>query len=161
MKKEEYFMRLAIEEAKKAADQEEVPIGAIAVYRDQVIGRGYNLRERTNDATSHAEMQAIRGANKFLNNWRLRDVDLYVTLEPCSMCAGAIVLSRIRCVYYGASDPKAGAAGSLMNLLQDDRLNHVCEVVSGVLKEENQKLLKDFFKDLRKKRKINSRKHLR
>lgn len=152
------FMQAAIDQAKKAQAIDEVPIGAVAVYQGQVIGWGYNLREQSQDATDHAEMQAIRQANRYLNNWRLKDVDLYVTLEPCSMCSGAIVLSRIRCLYFGASDPKAGTCGSLMNLVQDPRLNHQVDLVSGLRGEECSQLLKSFFKDLRKRRKASSRK---
>ena len=152
------FMQAAIDQAKKAQAIDEVPIGAVAVYQGQVIGRGYNLREQSQDATDHAEMQAIRQANRYLNNWRLNDVDLYVTLEPCSMCSGAIVLSRIRCLYFGSSDPKAGTCGSLMNLVQDPRLNHQVDLVSGLRGEECSQLLKSFFKDLRKRRKAASRK---
>lgn len=146
-------MKEAIKEAKKAWDLEEVPIGAVVVKDGEVIGRGHNLRETSKDATTHAEILAIRDANKQLDNWRLEDCDLYVTLEPCLMCSGAIVLSRLRTIYYGPKDPKGGAAGSLMNVLEDDRLNHQATVVPGVLEDECQKLLKDFFKELRQRRK--------
>ena len=125
--KEEY-MREAIKEAEKAAAIGEVPIGAVIVWKGEIIGRGHNEREVTNDATTHAEMTAIRQANAFKKNWRLEEAEIYVTLEPCPMCCGAILLSRIKKVYYGASDLKGGTAGTLMNLLQDERFNHQSEV---------------------------------
>ena len=128
--KEEY-MREAIKEAEKAAAIGEVPIGAVIVWKGEIIGRGHNEREVTNDATTHAEMTAIRQANAFKQNWRLEEAELYVTLEPCPMCCGAILLSRIKKVYYGASDLKGGTAGTLMNLLQDERFNHQSEVERG------------------------------
>lgn len=158
--KEEY-MREAIKEAEKAAAMGEVPIGAVIVWKGEIIGRGHNEREVTNDATTHAEMTAIKQANAFKKNWRLEEAELYVTLEPCPMCCGAILLSRIKKVYYGASDQKGGTAGTLMNLLQDERFNHQSEVERGVLEEECRTLLQDFFRALRKERKENSRKHLR
>ena len=158
--KEEY-MREAIKEAEKAAAMGEVPIGAVIVWKGEIIGRGHNEREVTNDATTHAEMTAIKQANAFKKNWRLEEAELYVTLEPCPMCCGAILLSRIKKVYYGASDLKGGTAGTLMNLLQDERFNHQSEVERGVLEEECRTLLQDFFRALRKVRKENSRKHLR
>lgn len=148
-----YYMNEAIKEAKKAYELNEVPIGAVIVKNDEIIGRGHNLRETSNDATTHAEIMAIKDANKYLNNWRLEDCDLYVTLEPCVMCSGACVLSRLKTIYYGPKDPKGGAAGSLMNLLQVDQLNHQVEVVPGVMEEECQYLLKSFFKELRARKK--------
>jgi tRNA(adenine34) deaminase len=145
------WMNEAIEEARKAESKAEVPIGAVIVKGDAVIGRGHNLRETTADPTAHAEMIAIKGASIALGAWRLTDCDLYVTLEPCPMCAGAILQSRIRRVVYGAPDPKAGCCGTLMNLLQDDRFNHMTAVESGILQEECASLLTNFFRKLRRK----------
>lgn len=152
---EEYtlWMKEAIKEATKAEELGEVPIGAVIVHNSQVIGRGYNLRETTLSPTAHAEMIAIFEASKYLHAWRLLECQLYVTLEPCPMCAGAIVQSRIEQVIYGAPDPKAGCAGTLMNLLQDERFNHQTKVVSGVLQKECSLLLSQFFRRLREKRK--------
>jgi len=157
----EQYMREAIKEAEKAAAIGEVPIGAVIVWRGEIIGRGHNEREATNDATTHAEMTEIRQANAYKQNWRLEEAELYVTLEPCPMCCGAILLSRIKKVYYGAADLKGGTAGTLMNLLQDERFNHQSEVERGVLEDECRALLQNFFRALRKERKENSRKHLR
>lgn len=145
-------MKLAIEEAKKAEAIDEVPIGAVIVYQGQVIGRGYNKRERNQSTLAHAEMIAIGQANKSLNSWRLEGATLYVTLEPCQMCAGALIQSRIKRVVYGASDYKAGCAGSLMNLLEENPFNHQVEVTPGVLREETSLMLTHFFKALRKKK---------
>ncbi|MDO4680012.1 MAG: tRNA adenosine(34) deaminase TadA [Aerococcus sp.] len=153
-----YWMRCALQEGDKARLIGEVPIGAVVLKDDQIIGVGHNLRETSNQATTHAEMAAIAMANRYLNNWRLTDCDLYVTVEPCPMCAGAIVLSRLRHVYYGTPDPKAGAAGSLMNILQDERLNHQTELTAGVLGEACQHQMQQFFRELRQKRKRHSRK---
>lgn len=149
----EYFMREAIKEAKKAEAITEVPIGAIIVKDGEIIGRGYNQRETTNRAVSHAEIMAIEEANKYLDNWRLEDCALFVTLEPCPMCSGAIIMSRIPDVYYGASDYKGGTAGTLMNLLEDQRFNHQAYVESGLLQEETSQLLSNFFRNLRLKKK--------
>ena len=143
------FMREAIEEAKKAESLREVPIGAVIVKNGEIIGRGHNLRESLRDPTAHAEILAIRQASEYLNAWRLLDCTLYVTLEPCPMCAGAILQSRIPRVVYGTNDPKAGCAGTLMNLLQEPRFNHRCEVVAGVLRDTCGELLSDFFRRLR------------
>jgi tRNA(adenine34) deaminase len=145
------WMKMAIEEAKKAESRLEVPIGAIVVHHGTIIGRGYNLRETTLDPTAHAEMIAIREASAYLQAWRLLDCQLYVTLEPCPMCAGAIVQSRIPQLIYGTTDPKAGCAGTLMNLLQEERFNHRVDVLSGVMQEECSSLLSDFFRKLRNK----------
>lgn len=157
----QHFMREALKEARKAKNAGEVPIGAVIVRDNVIIGRGYNTRETTQDATMHAEMEAIRQANKALSNWRLEDAEIFVTLEPCPMCTGAIILSRIKKVYYGASDLKAGTAGTLMNLLEDQRFNHQAEVEKGLLEEECREMLQSFFRELRKKRKEESRKYLR
>lgn len=149
----ELFMREALKEAEKARELDEVPIGAVVVRDGKIIGRGHNLRESTRNATMHAEMVAIQEANKQLANWRLEECDLYVTVEPCVMCGGAIIWSRMRTVYFGTHDPKGGAAGSLLNVLEDDRFNHTVTVYSGLLAEESQRLLKDFFCELRKRKK--------
>ena len=148
-----YFMQLAIEEAKKAEAIQEVPIGAVIVLSGEVISAAHNLRETEQRSIAHAELLAIDEACKKLGTWRLEDATLYVTLEPCPMCAGGIVLSRVKRVVYGAGDPKGGCAGTLMNLLTDERFNHQCEVVAGVLEEECGTLLTNFFRELRKKRK--------
>ncbi|MDV5069564.1 MULTISPECIES: tRNA adenosine(34) deaminase TadA [Bacillus] len=148
-----YFMQLAIEEAKKAEAIQEVPIGAVIVLNGEVISVAHNLRETEQRSIAHAELLAIDEACKNLGTWRLEDATLYVTLEPCPMCAGGIVLSRVKRVVYGASDPKGGCAGTLMNLLTDERFNHQCKVVAGVLEEECGTLLTNFFRGLRKKRK--------
>ena len=147
------LMQEALKEAQLARDKGEVPIGAVVVKDGLVIGRGHNQKEGSQDATLHAELVAIRQANHTLGNWRLENCDLYVTLEPCPMCSGAIVQSRIRRVYFGPYDPKSGAAGSLMNLLQDDRLNHQTEVIPGLLQSDCQDLLQSFFKNLRARKK--------
>lgn len=143
------FMEAALELAREAAALGEVPVGAVAVKDGIIIGRGYNRREVDADPLSHAEMVALAQAAKTLKAWRLTGVTLYVTLEPCAMCAGAIVQSRVDRVVFGTMDPKAGAAGSLYNLLQDARHNHQVEVVSGVLQEACSACLKDFFQALR------------
>lgn len=143
------YMREAIEEAKKAESLREVPIGAIIVKNGEIIGRGHNLRESMRDPTAHAEMLAIKQASERLNAWRLLDCTLYVTLEPCPMCAGAILQARIPRVVYGTDDPKAGCAGTLMNLLQDGRFNHRAEVTAYVLRDECSELLTGFFRALR------------
>lgn len=148
-KSHEDFMALAILEAKKAEALGEVPIGAIIVRDGLVIARTHNLRESKASPLAHAEILAIDQASRKLGAWRLSGCSLYVTLEPCPMCAGALVQSRIDQVIYGAADPKAGCAGSLMNLLADDRFNHQPELISGVLAEECGLLLKDFFRRLR------------
>ncbi len=154
---DEYYMKLAIEEANKAAAIGEVPIGAIIVYKDEVIASAYNLRETTKNATTHAELLAIQEACNKLENWRLEETTLYVTLEPCPMCAGAILQSRIPRVVYGARDAKAGCVDSLYHLLNDSRFNHECDVTEGVLAEECGNLLTEFFRDLRAKKKNQKR----
>ncbi|WP_028550937.1 tRNA adenosine(34) deaminase TadA [Paenibacillus sp. UNC451MF] len=145
------FMNAAMEEARKAEALLEVPIGAVVVWNDTIIGRGHNLRETTRDPLAHAELIAIKQASEHLGAWRLLDCRLYVTLEPCPMCAGAIVQSRIPQVIYGTTDPKAGCAGTLMNLLQEERFNHRVDVISGVLQEECSSMLTQFFRRLRGK----------
>lgn len=148
------LMQLAFEQAQKALTLGEVPIGAIVVAPDgQVIGEGFNRRELDQDATQHAEMIAIRQACLKLGTWRLIDCSLFVTLEPCPMCAGAIINSRIKNVYFGALDPKAGAAGSVVNLFEVAKFNHHPHVIRGLYREEASQMLKNFFKDIRRKQK--------
>lgn len=154
MTNHQFYMKMAIEEAKKASDIGEVPIGAVIVKNDEIIARSHNLRESKKDPTAHAEYLAIQKASKFLNSWRLEECQLYVTLEPCVMCAGAIVMSRIPHVIYGAKDPKGGCAGSLMDLLQEPRFNHRAQVEIGVMEEACSQLLTEFFRNIRKKKKI-------
>lgn len=149
----EYWMQKALEEARKAEDIGEVPIGAILVKDQEIIGSAYNLREKNRQATAHAEVLAIQDANRKLGAWRLEGATLYVTLEPCPMCTGAIINARIDRLVYGASDPKAGCVGSLYNLLEDNRFNHQVEVISGVLAEETGQILSNFFQRLRQKKK--------
>ncbi len=146
---DQFWMREALEVARQGAAIGEVPVGAIIVKAGRVIARAHNQREQTKDPTAHAELIAIRAAASSIGDWRLIDTTLYVTLEPCPMCAGAIVLARIPRVVYAASDPKAGAGGTLFNLLQDRRLNHWVDVVHDVLVEESRHLLKSFFRDRR------------
>ena len=153
LQEKEFFMREALKEAQKAYDQAEVPIGAVVVLNGEIIGRGYNIREKEQDATLHAEIKAIRQANQHLGSWRLEDCELFVTLEPCPMCSGAMILARMKKVVFGAFDPKAGTAGTFMNLLQDSRFNHQVEVEQGVLEEECQEILRSFFKGLRERNK--------
>ena len=141
----------AIIEAKKALVFSEVPIGAIVVKNGRIIGRGHNTREGSELAIAHAEINAIIEASKTLGSWRLTECDLYVTIEPCPMCIGAIYQSRIRAIYYGAKDDKAGACGSIFNLFDFEGLNHYCEVHSGILEEESKQLIKDFFVKQRNK----------
>jgi tRNA(adenine34) deaminase len=143
------FMEQALQEAKKAYHIEEVPIGAVIVKDGEIIARGHNLRETYKDPTLHAEIVAIREAAKKLGGWRLSGCELYVTIEPCPMCAGAIIQARIERVIYGARDPKAGCAGSLYNLLTDFRFNHRADVVPGVMEEECRGILQKFFRDKR------------
>ena len=149
---DEEYMREALELAKKAAEMGEVPVGAVAVWDGKIVGRGMNLRETDKNALRHAEIAAIDEACRTLGGWRLWKCDLYVTLEPCPMCAGAIINSRIKRVVYGASDPKAGSCGTLTNLFEMP-YNHKPEVVSGVLEEECSGILKEFFAKLRENRK--------
>ena len=138
-------MRLAIEEARIAEENGDVPIGAVIVYKDQIIGKAYNQRQQLQDPTAHAEIIALTQAAAFLESWRLNGCTMYVTLEPCPMCAGALVLARINRLVYGCDDPKTGAVKSLYNIVQDERLNHRLEVTSGVLANECSELLQDFF----------------
>ncbi|MEH7253420.1 tRNA adenosine(34) deaminase TadA [Neobacillus niacini] len=150
---DEYYMKEAIKEARKAEALLEVPIGAVIVIDGKIISRAHNLRETKQSAVAHAEVLAIEQACQETGTWRLENASLYVTLEPCAMCSGAIILSRVKRVVYGATDPKGGCAGTFMNLLQDERFNHQSEVTSGVLEAECGQLLTDFFRQLRERRK--------
>lgn len=143
------FMREALLEAELARQKGEVPIGAVIVLDGAIVGRGHNLRETSNDPTTHAEMVAIREAAEHIDHWRLLDTTLYVTLEPCTMCMGATILARIPRLVFGCRDPRAGAVGSIYDFSQDERFNHKVEVTEGVLGEECSQLLSGFFKELR------------
>ncbi len=145
-------MKAALEEAKKAAAMGEVPIGAVIVKDGEIVGRGHNETETAKDPTAHAEMIAIRQAARNLGGWRLTGCTMFVTTEPCSMCAGAIVWSRIRKLFIGTMDPKSGACGSVFNIPQESRLNHFVEIETGLMQEECSSLMKDFFKKLRKRK---------
>lgn len=149
---QEKFMREAIRQAKKAAAIQEVPIGCVIVYNGKIIGRGYNRRVIDKNTLSHAELNAIRRASRVMGDWRLEDCDLYVTLEPCQMCSGAIVQARMRKVYIGCRNPKAGCAGSIMNLLQVPQFNHQVEIEVGICETECSTMLTEFFRELRKKK---------
>lgn len=154
---DQQYMELALKEAEKAHDLGEVPIGAIIVHEGKVIASAYNLRETTQNAVTHAELMAIQQACEQLGSWRLENTTLYVTLEPCPMCAGAILQSRIPRVVYGARDIKAGCVHSLHQLLTDSRMNHECEVTEGVLAEECGRILTSFFKELRARKKAEKK----
>lgn len=150
---DEKYMREAVRQAKKAYAIGEVPIGCVIVYRDKIIGRGYNRRTIDKNTLAHAELIAIKKAGRKMNDWRLEECTMYVTLEPCQMCAGAIVQSRIPKVVVGCMNPKAGCAGSILNLLQMKEFNHQAELVTGVLENECSQMMKDFFKELRENKK--------
>lgn len=143
-------MSEALKEANKAKNLGEVPIGAVIVKDGIIVGRGYNLTETAKDPTAHAEIKAIRQAAKNLGGWRLLGCEMYVTAEPCAMCAGAIVWARIDTVHIGTMDPKAGACGSVFNILQEEKLNHKVNIQTGLMQEECSKILKEFFRGLRK-----------
>ena len=151
---DERFMREAIRQARKAGALMEVPIGCVIVYEGKIIARGYNRRNTDKNTISHAELNAIRKASKKLGDWRLEGCTMYITLEPCQMCAGAIVQARVSRVVIGSMNPKAGCAGSVLNLLEMDGFNHKVEVIRGVLQEECSSMLSDFFKELREKKKM-------
>lgn len=153
-----FFMREALKEADKAASIGEVPVGAVVVRDGEIIGRGYNKTEATSLATCHAEMEAIAQAAEFMENWRLSGCSIYVSLEPCIMCAGAIVLSRMENLYYAASDPKFGGCGSIFDIPTERRLNHRVNVVGGILAEESAEKLRSFFRDIRSKNLIENKK---
>ena len=146
---DEHYMRLALREAERALEHDDVPIGAVVVHDGEVIGAGHNERELREDPTAHAEILALREAARHLGSWRVLDSVLYVTLEPCAMCAGAIVLARVPRVVWAADDPKAGAAGSIMDVLRHPRLNHRPEAQAGLLAEESSALIVDFFRSRR------------
>ena len=152
-KTHEYYMKQALKEAEKAYKKLEVPVGAIIVKNGKIIARAHNQKEEKKDTTKHAEILEIQKASKKLQSWRLIDCEMYITLEPCSMCAGAIINSRIKKIYIGANDEKTGAAGSVLNLFNDYKFNHKVEVEKELLKKECEKILKDFFKELRKLKK--------
>ena len=149
----EKFMKEALKEAKKAYKKDEIPVGAVIVKDNKIIARAHNLKESKNNSVYHAEILAIQKACKKLNSWRLLDCEMYVTLEPCSMCAGALINSRIKKVYIGTADEKTGACGSKLNLLEDFKFNHIVEIEKYILKDECEEILKDFFKNLRKRKK--------
>ena len=148
----EHYMREALKEAVKAFDRNEVPVGAIIVHDKKIVARAHNQTELLKDATAHAEMIAITQATSVLENARLEKATMYVTMEPCAMCAGALVLSRCTELYFGARDPKAGACGTLFNITNDDRLNHRVKVFGGLLEPDSRSLLQEFFRNLRKER---------
>ena len=158
--KEEKYMKEAIRQAKKALALEEVPIGCVIVYEDKIIARGYNRRNTDKNTLSHAEMIAIKKAAKKLGDWRLEGCTMYVTLEPCPMCSGALVQARIDKVVIGAMNAKAGCCGSIMNLLQEEKFNHQVELEYGLLQEECSEMLSAFFKELRKKKKEEKNKKI-
>jgi tRNA(adenine34) deaminase len=149
---DEHWMKIALREAEKAYEKEEVPIGAIVVYQNEIIGKGYNLTEHLQDPTAHAEMMAITAAANYLGSRRLEDCVVYTTLEPCPMCAGALVLSRVKRLVFAARDPKSGAVRSLYNICDDPRLNHRMEITEGILEEEASMLLTSFFRQLRSRK---------
>jgi tRNA(adenine34) deaminase len=144
-------MQEALREARKALEEDEVPVGAVVVYDDKIIARGHNQVELLNDPTAHAEMLVLTSATNYLKTKWLKGVSLYVTIEPCSMCAGALVLARIKEIYFGAADPKTGACGSVVNIVNNKKLNHRIKVIKGILEAECGSLLKDFFRKKRKR----------
>mgnify|MGYP002514389836 CR=1 FL=1 len=153
MERHTYFMKEAIKQAKKAAKLDEVPIGCVITYQDKIIARGYNRRNTDKSTLAHAEISAIKKASKVIGDWRLEECTLYVTLEPCQMCAGAIVQARIPTVVIGTMNAKAGCAGSVINILQMDKFNHQVEIVKGVLGDECKEMMQEFFKKLRESKK--------
>ena len=152
---DEYFMGEALKEARKAFELDEVPIGAVIVHNNEIIARGYNRRNTNKNPLMHAEIIAINEAAKVIGDWRIEDCTIYVTVEPCPMCSGAIVQARIPNVVYGAPNPKAGCGGSVINLLQMEKLNHRCSVKSGVLENECRSIMKEFFSRFRKKNTVD------
>ena len=150
---QEKFMKEALKEAKKAYTKLEIPVGAVIVKDGKIIARAHNIKEEKQDTTKHAEIIAIQKASKKLKGWRLNDCEMYVTLEPCAMCAGAIIQARIKKIYIGTMDEKTGACGSVLNLLKDFKFNHTVEIETGILKDNCEQILKDFFKELRKLKK--------
>jgi tRNA(adenine34) deaminase len=156
-KEDERYMKLAIEQAQIAEENGDVPIGAVIVYKSQIIGKAYNQREQLKDPTAHAEIIALTQAAAFLESWRLNGCTIYITLEPCPMCAGALVLARLDRLVYGCDDPKTGACKSLYNIVQDERLNHKLEVTRGVLEEQCREQLQGFFARRRQENKHNNK----
>ncbi|MCI8481787.1 MAG: nucleoside deaminase [Clostridia bacterium] len=154
MQEQEKFMKEALKEATKAYNKLEVPVGAIIVKNGKIIARAHNQKEQKKDTTKHAEILAISKASKKLESWRLTDCEMYVTLEPCSMCAGALINSRIKKVYIGTMDSKTGACGSVYNLLEDYTFNHKVEIETAILQKDCEALLKKFFKELRESKKV-------
>lgn len=154
----EKYMREALKQARKAIQLGEVPIGCVIVYQDKIIGRGYNKRNTKKTTLAHAELVAIEKASKVMADWRLEDCTMYVTLEPCQMCSGAIVQARIKKVVVGTMNPKAGCAGSILNLLQMEEFNHQVELETGILEQECTDILKEFFQNLRIRNKLEKRK---
>ena len=152
MLKKEKFMKEAIKQAKKAYDKEEIPVGAVIVKDGKIIARGYNKKEEKKDTTQHAEIIAIQKASRKIGAWRLQDCEMYVTLEPCAMCTGALIQARLKRVYIGTMDPKTGACGSVLNLLEDYKFNHKVEVETNIMQKECEQILTKFFKELRKKK---------
>ena len=149
---QEKFMKEALKEAKKAYEKLEVPVGCVIVKDGKIIARGYNKKEEKKDTTQHAEIIAIQKASRKIGAWRLQDCEMYVTLEPCAMCTGALIQARLKRVYIGTMDPKTGACGSVLNLLEDYKFNHKVEVETNIMQKECEKILKDFFKYLRSKK---------
>ncbi|MBD3219359.1 MAG: tRNA-specific adenosine deaminase [candidate division Zixibacteria bacterium] len=149
---DKYWMRMALREAEKAFEHKEVPVGCVIVHENKIIGRGFNQREMLKDPTAHAEMIAISAACDPMVSWRLEHTVMYVTMEPCPMCAGAIVLARIPRLVYAVADPKAGACGTLYDITSDERLNHTVEVTSGIMEDESRGLVQEFFKKLREEK---------
>ena len=160
MENKEKFMKVALKEASKAYSKEEVPVGAIIVKDNKIIARAHNLKETSLNAVSHAEILAIQKACKKLGSWRLTDCDMYVTLEPCTMCTGALINARIRKLYIGTNDPKTGACGSKINLIEDVEFNHKIEIERNIMQKECEKILKDFFKTLRERNKNGKAKNI-
>ena len=156
MQEKERFMKEALKQAQKAYEKAEIPVGAVIVKNHKIIARAYNEKEDKQDSTKHAEILAIQKASKKLKAWRLTDCEMYVTLEPCSMCAGALIQARIKRVYIGTMDEKTGACGSVLNLLEDYEFNHKVEVERGILQKDCEKILKNFFSELREKKKKKS-----
>ena len=147
---DEFFMKEALREAQKAFERDEVPVGAVAVYKNQIIGRGHNQTEQLQDPTAHAEIIAITAAANALSSWRLNDVEMFTTIEPCTMCAGALVLARVKRIIFGARDEKFGGCGSVFNIVNEPKLNHRIEITTGVMEKEAASLMKSFFGKKRK-----------
>lgn len=154
-KNREYYMKQALKEAEKAYQKLEAPVGAVIVKDGKIIAKAHNQKETKFDTTKHAEIMAIQKASKKLKSWRLKDCEMYITLEPCPMCAGAIINSRIKKIYIGTMDEKTGAAGSKLNLFEDYTFNHKVEIEKNIMKDKCEEILKNFFKELRKSKKIN------